>query len=906
MYRLPINLQFLTCILLLGSCVANTSYGQFHENFEQLTPTWERSETDCAIQNSKWDARRTNEKSKNNRFERIKFSTGHGTHIFVTHEVTPALVIPELVPSIRVKSEHRGVKIYARVVLPETPSPDGVGPMTTLVSGEAYKSNGKWQRIAIGIGAGNQNLAERLREKIWLWRREHGQHVSARGAYIDKVVLNLYSGPGDTTVDIDDLRVDGVVAAKPVIASRSASTVRDDKVQAASGVEADSDKKRSLVLRDGTVLLVKKQPFFARIIQHNGEPFDYLKALGFNVIELKSTATYEQLEQASKLDIWCICPPPSNVGLSPIPFHFDRVMAWKLGDKLTGRDLPAIEQRVREIRESDQRVGRPIFGHAASDWTELADLTDIMVTGFSPLGTSFIASQYSDWIQARGNANGNGKPIWANVQTELSTELIDQVKLLARNLPPTPLEPQQIKFLAYEAITGGARGLRFTSANRLDGIDPVTRLRALTLEWINAELIQLEPWIAGGALMGRLPTSESSGVEVTAINTNRSRLLLIQRPTHHEQYLAGDQPPASIRFQDAESAFTDNAQLLGLSGLETLPNVRGINGTELKIDNCPYAAAVVLTQDPVVVNWLTASYQRLSKQSILQMQFELTQQWLAIQQLIDAQMARIGRQTPVAASELTQANAAIGNATRMLTQNNELSAEQFLNRANFHLAQARREIINEPLASFQSKSSAALTSHCSLIPLHWTLASTLANGSWNPNGLPAGDFENLQQMMSSGWRNRRTENDVVATKVELAEQAAVDGQYGLRLTVSPIQHLRRTMDLVSAPPLTIESPPVKVKAGQLVRIHGWVNVPSPLSGSHDGLRITDSLAGPAMAERISITSGWQEFTLYRAAEKTGLFSIKFEMTGIGVASVDEVTIRAVDLPAEGLRQAKRQ
>lgn len=906
MYRLPTPLRCYLIALSMAISVASISLGQFHEPFEKLTPSWQRSDTDCVIQSRKWDVRRQNEESANNRFERIKFSVGHGTHVFVTHEVTPALVIPELIPSVRIRSEHRGAKLFVRVVLPNTPSPDGVGPMTTLVPGQAYRANGKWQRIAIESGGANQNLADRLREKIWLLRREHGHHVTAKGAYVDKVVLNLYSGPGETTVDIDDLKVDGVVAARPIIASRPNDLVRDNRVRAATGIQADSEKKQSLVLRDGTVLLVKKQPYFARIIQHNGEPFDYLKALGFNVIELNATASFEQLEKASKLDVWLICPPPSNVGLGPIPFHFDRVLAWKLGDRLTGRDLPVIEQRVREIRESDQRVGRPIFGHAASDWTGLAELTDILVAGLKPLGTSFIASQYSDWIQARSNAIGDGKPVWADVQTELSTELISQVKTLTRNLPPTPVEPQQIKFLAYEAIAGGARGLRFTSSNRLDGVDPATRLRALSLEWINAELTQLEPWIAGGALMGRLPIDDATGIEVTAINTNRSRLLLIQRPTHHEQYLAGDQPPSRVNFQDVESTFTDNAHLIGLSGLEALPNVRGINGTELKIDNCPYTAAVVLTQDPLVVNWLSTSYQRLSKQSILQLRFELTQQWLAIQQLVDGQMKRIGRQTAVAASELTKATAVIGNATQMLRQDNQLSAEQFLNRANFHLAQARREIINEPLASFQSKSSAALTSHCSLIPLHWTLATALADGKWQPNGLPGGDFENLQHMLSSGWRNRRAENDAVTTKVELTKSAAVDGEYGLQLTVAPIQNLRRTGGLIEAPPLMIQTPPVKVKAGQFVRIHGWVNVANALVGSHDGLRITDSLGGPAMAERISATSGWQEFSLYRAVEETSQLTVQFEMTGVGTANVDEVTIRAVDLPSGGLRQAKKQ
>ena len=896
-YRISLALT-----VMVGCWVSATPvFAQFHEDFEKLGSTWQRSQTDCVIQKSKWSSQRVNEDSKNNRFEQLNFTTGHGTHIFVTHDVTPALVISELKPSVRVRSGSRGAKIYVRIVLPETPAPDGSGPMTTLISGDAYKLNGKWQRLTFGGNGSNSDLAASLRDKVLLLRREYGD-VSATGAYVDKVVLNVYSGAGETSIDIDDLKVDGIVVAKPVL-TKPAKVVRDDKVRSAAAYEPQADKKRSLVVRDGTVLLVKKQPFFASIIQHNGEPFKYLKALGFNVIELKRTATYEQLESASELDLWLVCPPPSNVGLSKIPFHFDRVMAWNLGEDLTGRDLPVLEQRIQEIRESDQRVGRPIIGHAVADWTALTNLTDILVAGLQPLGTSALASQYSDWIQVRSDKTGNRRPIWADVQTELSPALKRQIKVLVSQTPPTPIEPQQMKFLAYEAISGGARGIRFTSANRLDGVDPVTRLRALTLEWINAELAQLEPWIAGGALLGKLSLPVNSDVEVTAINTSRSRLLLIQRPTHHEQYLAGDQPLKQIKFQDLDSAFSDKAYLINKSGLESLANVRGINGTQIVIDNCPYTAAVVLTQDPLVVNFLTASYERFAQQSILKMQFELTKQWLAIEQLVNAQMQNIGRQTPAAGAELERASVALAQATQMLNQQNKPQAELFLNQANEHLAQTRREVINEPLASFQSKSSAALTSHCSLIPLHWTLADLLASGNWNPNGLPGGDFENLTHMQSNGWQNRRIESQTVATKVELTESAATDGKYGLKMSVA--SRSGRTVDLVESPPLTIQTPSVKVRAGELVRIHGWVNVPSPFVGSQDGLRITDTLGGPAMAERVPITSGWKEFTLYRGVEKTGEVSVSFEMTGIGVANIDEVTIRTIPLPAEGLRQAKR-
>ncbi len=38
-----------------------------------------------------------------------------------------------------------------------------------------------------------------------------GPQVDAREAYIDELLLNVYSGQGQTIVNIDDLQVDGVV-----------------------------------------------------------------------------------------------------------------------------------------------------------------------------------------------------------------------------------------------------------------------------------------------------------------------------------------------------------------------------------------------------------------------------------------------------------------------------------------------------------------------------------------------------------------------------------------------------------------------------------------------------------------------------------------------------------------------
>ena len=146
-------------------------------------------------------------------------------------------------------------------------------------------------------------------------------------------------------------------------------------------------------------------------------------------------------------------------------------------------------------------------------------------------------------------------------------------------------------------------------------------------------------------------------------------------------------------------------------------------------------------------------------------------------------------------------------------------------------------------------------------------------------------------MKTSGWANQRIEDQRLRTQVELTADAAKGGKSGLKLTTSG------NLQMVETVPLWVSSPPVRVKNRQLVRIHGWINVPNVISGSEAGLRIVDSIGGKDLAETIPRTQGWQEFTLYRSAAEDMQLSVDFELTGIGQAMIDEVTVQVIDLPS---------
>ena len=85
-----------------------------------------------------------------------------------------------------------------------------------------------------------------------------------------------------------------------------------------------------------------------------------------------------------------------------------------------------------------------------------------------------------------------------------------------------------------------------------------------------------------------------------------------------------------------------------------------------------------------------------------------------------------------------------------------------------------------------------------------------------------------------------------------------------------------------------------VEAGQIVCIHGWVNVPSPITGSVDGLMIFDSLGGEALADRVGRTAGWKEFALYRIAPQSAAMNVTFALTGLGEVWIDDVAVHVLD------------
>jgi hypothetical protein len=158
-------------------------------------------------------------------------------------------------------------------------------------------------------------------------------------------------------------------------------------------------------------------------------------------------------------------------------------------------------------------------------------------------------------------------------------------------------------------------------------------------------------------------------------------------------------------------------------------------------------------------------------------------------------------------------------------------------------------------------------------------------------------MEDVHRMDGAGWRLHshpakgvRASGELLGKDPDAGDPYAGDYSFHFSAAASDPE---QTPEMLETPPLWLTTPPVDVQAGQWVRIHGWVRVPRPITGSLDGLLIFDSLGGEPLAERIGRTGGWKEFTLYRAAPATTALRVTLALTGLGEAWIDNLSVEII-------------
>jgi hypothetical protein len=260
---------------------------------------------------------------------------------------------------------------------------------------------------------------------------------------------------------------------------------------------------------------------------------------------------------------------------------------------------------------------------------------------------------------------------------------------------------------------------------------------------------------------------------------------------------------------------------------------------------------------------------------------------------LDRRLTELGHPLPAAAAWIKEASGNLQQAARMLEANDAEKCHEATTKAEHLLARVRRGHWEQTAAAFNSPAASPCVAQFTTLPLHWTVADRIRRGQWGPNVQAAGDVESLDQMVKVGWQQQRLDLEGITTDVTLSLADPHSGRTALRLQAAAAD-AKRAPEAIERPPVWITSSPVPVRQGQLVRIRGWINVPRRLAGFSDGLLVFDSLGGSDLGDRIRLTQGWREFTLYRAVPQTGDLTVTFALTGLGEASIDDLAVSLLD------------
>jgi hypothetical protein len=813
--------------------------------------------------------------------ERVRLSAGNGSYVYLRQEIGAAHVIDELRPSVWIKANRSGVQLLARAVLPRTIDPNTGQPATLYLRGASYTQSGSWQQLRM------EGLPKQLaREEVWM-RTRLGSAVDAREAYVDALLLNIYGGPGQTEVWIDDLEVSGFVGrqATPLEKVSPVGWTAPQQAQAAA-------PRSSRVEMNGSLIVVDGRPLFLRAIEYQGEPLKFLESLGFNTLKLARFPAPPLLAEAEQAGMWLICPPPPR----PIPLSsadlpgWSRILCWDLGERLSGEELPEIKALADELKALDPRLRRPLTADAETQLREYSREIDLLRASRAPLASSLELADYNTWLRERPRLARPGTTLWTTLDTDVALPIEQQVSLLPNGARPQ-LSSEHLRLAAYSALATGVRGLIFASRSRLDAEDPGTRQRALTLELLNLELDLVEPFCAAGSFAGLVQGSEAE-VRAAVLQADRARLMLPHWSGRFSQFAPGQAAAHEVTFIVPGAPESCDAYEVTAGGLRSLKNSRTLGGLRITLDELGLTSAVLLTYDPLSLNSLTRKVQLAQRRAA-----ELARQLAALR---IADVERIDRQLPPlppAADALAWIKTARNHLQQAEThftagQHHYAAAYQHACRALRPLRMVERAHWEQAQRAIGSPVAMPAATTFSTLPQFWAMFNAVRSTQVGLNVLPAGDCESLPRLTASGWRHFEHRQESVQTDVQLISTEPHSGQECLQMRVWPADP-KIAVGLLETPPVWITTAAAPVQSGQLVRIRGWVDVPTPITSSVDGLMIFDSLTGPALAERIGQTRGWQEFSLYRIAPQSGAVTVTFALTGVGSARIDDVAIEPV-------------
>jgi hypothetical protein len=865
--------------------------------FEGRETIWVAGAHDAAYEETLH--RLTDESAHNGqRSETIHLVAQAGSFIHYTYDVGRAPVNEDLNVLLFLRANRPGTQLLCRVVLPQERDPQNPQEfLTVLVPAETYQLVNRWQPLTL------REPVKRLREQVQLLRAKLKRNVVADDAFVDRLVLNVYSGPGETKVWTDDLEIGPVFETKAPAAPGAGGPGRPAATRQTSEVQLN-----------GNQLLVSGQRFFLLGIRHTGTPLKVLRDAGFNTVWLDETTPPGLIEDAVNLGFWVVpalSTPNRPGGRTPAQLTsreaFGRtvsrfidtgaILGWDLGGNLTYEQTPDVARAAAAFRDVDPQ--RPVVADVADGFRSysVSDFSDRLMMGTHrwPLGTSLELPAYKDWLARQRRLVPPKTFCWTWVQTHLPDWFLTTAYERGAGGKfdePIGPQPEQIRILSYLAAGCGYRGLGYWS-DRFLADSHTGRDRLLELALLNQEFQMLEPLLVGAKEPEWIDTNQGD-IKAAMMRTDKAVLVLVVWVGGGGQYVPGKGAPWGLSVTVPQVPANCQAWEVLPGRLRSYKTDRVLGGTQVTLRDFNLTTVLVFTPDlgPTGLVVRFQEQHRRMRKAAAQWSHDLAEEELAKALHVQAELARAGQVLPDGEALAAKAREWLDRC-KAQRRNGEFSeaytsaqvalqAVRFLMRS--HWEQATRGL-STPVSSPYAVSVFTL-------PRHYQFVEEVRRQRLEANALPEGDFEVPPDREMAGWLEQKVPplDDVQMTAERVAEFPHA-GKQCLRLQVSPRlpqlapQVLERTF-------VAIHSPAVRLPPGTLVKVSGWLRIPKAITGSADGALLYDSAGGEPLAVRQTAATGieWKNFTLYRRVPASGAIYVTMALTGLGTVFFDDVKI----------------
>ncbi len=642
-----------------GAEEPKTPAASLHDSFETAQVAWEREHTDTTINLIAQD-RSVRAAHDGNQSEHFQFEADTGSQFFVSYALPKIPVTDKLQAVVHVRASRAGVQLFGRVVLPADIDSETRAPSFVLIQGTIYDRVDRWQQLEL------TDMLPSIERQARVLRASSRRPVSLKGAYLERLVVNLLGGSGASEVFLDDLSVAPVPGELlKAWTTPEARQSQPDKPAAGSRPGAGKTVIDPLVRLDRNRLRRrgedrKLHDWLPTAIDAPGADVTELRRYGFDLLVDDRKSDPERIKTAIEKG-FLLMPRLSAISSQTDPDkllaevgkypHKDFVAFWQIGEGLG---------RKREMKSRDEELARA---------RKVVSAMRQLPAEFSRITTGLVDGDLSLFSRAPGNLDTIGiqPPLWAAAQDPLeSLDFLRQRRQLAArsnlgglfwawipatapaivrtniwgdDAPPSwgvpHVGPEQLRLMTYMALAAGYRGLGYVAD--ADLTRPAGRVQLIELAFLNEEIDLCESILArssdpipeyfvfdpdppdlpppgtppGTRVKLKKEFPPKPGLRAAAIAAERrGALLLLSEYESSAQY-----QPAQMAFRDLVlyPNMPESAQAFEISPGEVklLPRERAPGGTRIILDEFSTTALILCTTDLALKERVEAAIARV-------------------------------------------------------------------------------------------------------------------------------------------------------------------------------------------------------------------------------------------------------------------------------------------------------